>query len=186
MEFAELEDGALKLTAAGHVFARAGTDERKRLFREHLLRFVPLTAHICRVLREREGRRAPRLRFEVELEDHLIRRDAEQTLRAVTAWGRYAELFAYDDKTRTFSTVAAAVSHYPALSCRSDGRLAILDSSAIRTAEQLGFLFGEKQHDGLPLGVVDLALEQALVMFDIQPSYGPVHRTCSSICFSLA
>ena len=108
LEFAELEDGALKLTAAGHVFARAGTDERKRLFREHLLRFVPLTAHICRVLREREGRRAPRLRFEVELEDHLIRRDAEQTLRAVTAWGRYAELFAYDDKTRTFSTVAAA------------------------------------------------------------------------------
>ncbi len=108
LEFAELEDGALKLTAAGHVFARAGTDERKQLFREHLLRFVPLTAHICRVLREREGRRAPRLRFEVELEDHLIRRDAEQTLRAVTAWGRYAELFAYDDKTRTFSTVAAA------------------------------------------------------------------------------
>jgi NitT/TauT family transport system ATP-binding protein len=107
LEFAELEDGALKLTTAGLVFARAGTDERKRLFREHLLRFVPLTAHICRVLREREGRRAPRLRFEVELEDHLIRHDAEQTLRAVTAWGRYAELFAYDDKTRTFSAVAA-------------------------------------------------------------------------------
>jgi NitT/TauT family transport system ATP-binding protein len=107
LEFAELEDGALKLTTAGLVFARASTDERKRLFREHLLRFVPLSAHICRVLRERNGRRAPRLRFEVELEDHLIRHDAEQTLRAVTAWGRYAELFAYDDKTKTFSAVAA-------------------------------------------------------------------------------
>ena len=77
--------------------------------------------------------------------------------------------------------------HDPALSCRSDGRLgAFLTLPAIRTAKQLGFLFGEKQHDGPPLGVVDLALEQALVMFDIQPSYGPVHRTCSSICFSLA
>ena len=43
LEFAELKDGALKLTAAGNVFAGSNTDERKRLFREHLLRFVPLT-----------------------------------------------------------------------------------------------------------------------------------------------
>ncbi len=108
LELAELKDGALKLTTAGNVFARSNTDERKRLFREHLLQFVPLAAHICRILQEREGRAAPRMRFEVELEDHLTRRDAERTLRAVTAWGRYAELFAYDDKTRTFSTIANA------------------------------------------------------------------------------
>jgi len=108
LEFAELKDGGLKLTAAGHVFARGNTDERKRLFREHLLRFVPLTAHVYRVLQEREARGAPRIRFEVELEDHLTRRDAERTLRAATAWGRYAELFAYDDKTRMFSTISNA------------------------------------------------------------------------------
>jgi len=103
LEFAELNDGALKLTAAGRVFADSDTDGRKRLFREHLLRFVPLTAHICRVLQERDGRPAPRLRFEVELEDHLNRHDAERTLRAATAWGRYAELYRYDDKRREFS-----------------------------------------------------------------------------------
>jgi NitT/TauT family transport system ATP-binding protein len=98
----------LKLTAAGHVFARSNIDERKRLFKEHLLRFVPLTGHICRVLQEREGRRAPRMRFDVELEDHLTPDEAERTLRAATAWGRYAELFAYDDKTQTFSAIAKA------------------------------------------------------------------------------
>lgn len=103
LEFAELKDGALKLTAAGHVFAQSDTEGRKRLFKEHLLRFVPLTAHICRVLHERQGGSAPRMRFEVELEDHLNRHDAERTLRAVTAWGRYAELFSYDDKSRAFS-----------------------------------------------------------------------------------
>lgn len=108
LEFAELKDGALKLTAAGHVFARSSIDERKRLFREHLLRFVPLTAHICRVLHERGSRGAPRQRFDVELEDHLTDREAERTLRAATAWGRYAELFAYNDKTGTFSTIPSA------------------------------------------------------------------------------
>jgi len=105
LEFAELKDGALRLTAAGNVFARSNTDERKRLFKEHLLQFVPLAAHICRVLREREARQAPRMRFEVELEDHLTHQDAESTLRAVTAWGRYAELFGYDDETRTFALI---------------------------------------------------------------------------------
>ena len=105
LEFAEFDDGALKLTAAGRAFVHGNTDERKRLFKEHLLRFVPLTAHMRRVLEERESHGAPSARFEIELEDHLTAADAEQTLRSATAWGRYAELFAYDDKTRTFSII---------------------------------------------------------------------------------
>jgi NitT/TauT family transport system ATP-binding protein len=38
----------------------------------------------------------------------LTGREAELTLRAATAWGRYAELFAYDDKTRMFSAIPPA------------------------------------------------------------------------------
>ncbi len=104
LEFAELKEGAIKLTAAGRVFAQSGMEERKRLFKEHLLRFVPLAAHIRHVLQEREGHRAPRARFEFELEDHISRSDAEKTLRAIIGWGRYAELFDYNDKKRMFST----------------------------------------------------------------------------------
>jgi NitT/TauT family transport system ATP-binding protein len=103
LEFAELTDGAVKLTAAGRVFAQSGTEERKRLFREHLIRFVPLAAHIRRVLDEREEHRAPRGRFEFELQDHLNQGEAEKTLRTAIDWGRYAELFSYDDETRAFS-----------------------------------------------------------------------------------
>ena len=102
MEFAELKDGSIRLTAAGRVFAQSGTEERKRLFREHLLCFVPLAAHIRHILDEREGHLAPRVRFESELEDHLNESDAEKTLRAIIGWGRYAELFTYDDEMRTF------------------------------------------------------------------------------------
>ena len=102
LEFAEIKERAIKLTAAGRVFAQSDTDERKRLFREHLLRFVPLAAHIRQVLDEREGHRAPRERFELELQDHLNGDDAEKTLRVAIDWGRYAELFTYDDRTRMF------------------------------------------------------------------------------------
>lgn len=103
LEFAELKEGTIKLTAAGGVFARSGTDERKRLFKEHLLQFVPLAAHIRHILDEREGHLAPSVRFESELEDHLTPGDAERTLETVIDWGRYAEVFSYDAETRTFS-----------------------------------------------------------------------------------
>jgi len=104
LELAELKDGAIRLTAAGRVFAQCEDEERKRLFKEHLLRFVPFAAHIRHVLDEREGQSAPRVRFESELEDHLSESDAETTLRTVIAWGRYAEIFNYDDARRMFST----------------------------------------------------------------------------------
>nr|WP_232441001.1 nitrate/sulfonate/bicarbonate ABC transporter ATP-binding protein [Burkholderia ubonensis] len=102
LEFAEWREQTIRLTAAGHVFARGDDDARRRLFREHLVRFVPLAAHIDEVLGEREGHRAPRARFELELEDHLDARNADQVLRVVIDWGRYAGLFDYDDHTRTF------------------------------------------------------------------------------------
>jgi len=103
LEFAELQDTAIKLTAAGRVLAESGTDDRKRLFREHLLHFVPLAAHIRQILEEREDHRAPRARFEFELEDHLPEREADATLRTAISWGRYAELYGYDDRTQMFT-----------------------------------------------------------------------------------
>jgi NitT/TauT family transport system ATP-binding protein len=102
LAFAEWHGPSIRLSAAGHVFAQSADDARRRLFREHVVRFVPLAAHIDEVLGERAGHRAPRARFELELEDHLDPRSAEQALRVVTDWGRYAGLFDYDDHTRTF------------------------------------------------------------------------------------
>jgi len=103
LEFAELKTGTIRLSAAGKLFAQAGIDERKELFRKHLIQFVPLAAHIRHILDDRAEHQAPRLRFMSELEDHLNLADANRTLRAVTDWGRYAELFEYDAKKLTFS-----------------------------------------------------------------------------------
>jgi NitT/TauT family transport system ATP-binding protein len=101
--FAELEGGDLRLTEAGGRLAAALRDERKTLFQRHLLAYVPLAAHIRRVLDERQGHVAPRSRFLDELEDHMTAQAAEQTLGAVIGWGRYAEAFAYDDHRQQFS-----------------------------------------------------------------------------------
>ncbi len=101
--FAEVEGGDIKLTDTGKQFAELGTDDRKKLFQKQLLAYIPLATHIRRVLQERANHVAPKSRFLDELEDHMSTEDAEHTLRAVTAWGRYAEAFAYDDDTGMFS-----------------------------------------------------------------------------------
>lgn len=103
MRFAEVEGGDIKLTEAGVAFAHAASNERKQIFSRHLLSYVPLAMHIRRVLDERASHRAPRTRFIDELEDFMNEQAAEQTLRAVISLGRYAEVFAYDDETATFS-----------------------------------------------------------------------------------
>lgn len=96
LEFAELKDGILKLTAAGRVFAQSGAEERKRLFGEHLLEFVPLAAHIRRAVDERDDHRVSVKRFEEALTESLGTFDGERTLRIVTGWGRYAGVFNVD------------------------------------------------------------------------------------------
>jgi len=59
---------------------------------------MPLAAHIRRVLDERASHSARKSRFVDELEDFMNEEAADQTLRAVVSWGRYAEAFAYDDE----------------------------------------------------------------------------------------
>jgi NitT/TauT family transport system ATP-binding protein len=101
--FAEIEGGDIKLTDIGKQFAESAMDDRKKLFQRELLSHVPLATHIRRVLQERANHMAPKSRFLDELEDHMSTDDAEHTLRAVIAWGRFAEVFAYDDDSGMFS-----------------------------------------------------------------------------------
>ncbi len=103
LRFAELEGGDLKLADEGLAFAHAAVDERKRIFLRHLLSYVPLAAHIRRVLDERASHSARKSRFIDELEDFMSEEAADQTLRAVVRWARYAEAFAYDDDNAMFS-----------------------------------------------------------------------------------
>lgn len=98
---AEVARGDIALTPAGLEYADAGTQERKAIFRAHALRNIALVAHIRGVLHARPQGRAPRVRFEAELEDHLSEQYARETLDAAIEWGRYAEVYEYDDDSQS-------------------------------------------------------------------------------------
>ena len=102
LRLAELAEGDLRLLEAGRAFVDADTEPRKLLFAEALRSHVRLAATIRRTLDERWNHRVPALRFRDELEDHMSPDYAEATLRAVISWGRYAELFGYDEEADQF------------------------------------------------------------------------------------
>ncbi|AEV62292.1 ABC transporter ATP-binding protein [Pseudomonas ogarae] len=103
MRLADLQDGHITLLPAGQRYADSAVDERKQLFAQHLLKYVPLVGHVRRVLDDRPTRTAPARRFRDQLEDFMSEQDAAITLDCVTQWGRYAELFAYDEVADQFS-----------------------------------------------------------------------------------
>ena len=97
-----LEEGDLRLTDQGRHWAGAETDARKQLFGQALRGNVPLVAQIRRVLDERPNHRASAVRFRDELEDTMSPDYADETLRTAISWGRYAELYSYDEEADQF------------------------------------------------------------------------------------
>ena len=55
------------------------------------------------MLDERASHRTPFVRFSEQLEDHMSEERAKDTKRAIITWGRYAELFSYDEQTQQFN-----------------------------------------------------------------------------------
>ena len=101
--FAQVADGDIELTGSGRLFVDADVQERKELFARHLIARVPLAARVRAVLDERHNHRAPGTRFRTELEDLLSEEEAERVLDTAIDWGRYAEVYAYDDNADVFS-----------------------------------------------------------------------------------
>jgi len=103
LHFAVLEEGDIYLTEQGRAFVQADVDGRRTLFADALRAHVPLAKMIRQVLDERWNHRASAVRFRDELEDHMSPDYASDTLRTVVGWGRYAELFSYDEEAEQFS-----------------------------------------------------------------------------------
>jgi len=103
LRFAQVSKGDIELNPTGIAFADSDILERKKIFANHLLSYVPLARYIRRVLDERPEHKASEERFLNELEDYLSEEAAKEVLTVVIEWGRYAEIFAYDYNTGQLS-----------------------------------------------------------------------------------
>ena len=102
LELADTEEGDLVLTEAGKHFAEAGVLEEKQIFREQALAHVSLLRQIVQALEQAPGHSLPEEYFLSLLEKHFSEQEAQEQLETVINWGRYAELFTFNEDLGLF------------------------------------------------------------------------------------
>src|SRR5579883_2179484 len=99
---AVVQQGDLILTALGRQFAEATVDGKKAIFRRQSLAHVTLIGEIVRRLDRAPGHRFGAEALQRELEQFFSREEAARQLDTAVDWGRFSELFAFDDDTGEF------------------------------------------------------------------------------------
>ncbi len=102
LDLADTQEGDLVLTPQGKRFAEAGVLEEKNIFREQALAHVSILRKIVHDLEEAPGHVLPEEHVVSMLEEHFGTEEAQAQLETAINWGRYAELFAFQDDRGMF------------------------------------------------------------------------------------
>ena len=102
LDFADTKEGDLVLTDIGKHFAEAGVLEEKELFRKQAIANVTMLRHIVRDLEHEPSHTLPEEHFLSELQEHFSEGEAWSQLETAINWGRYAELFSYQEERGIF------------------------------------------------------------------------------------
>ncbi len=102
LDLANIEEGDIVLTPEGQHFASAGVLEEKKVFRDQALARISLLHRIVQDLEAAPGHTLPERHFLDLLEEHFDEDEAQAQLETAIGWGRYAELFTFQDDRGIF------------------------------------------------------------------------------------
>lgn len=97
MDFLAIQEGDLLLTPVGLQFIAGGIDQRKQIVRTQILRNIRLVQQISRMLQAKRNQRISEELILDILEAHFSPKEAMRQLQTAIDWGRYAELYSYDE-----------------------------------------------------------------------------------------
>jgi NitT/TauT family transport system ATP-binding protein len=97
MDFLAIQEGDLHLTSVGNQFIAGGIDERKQIVRTQILSNIRLVQQISRMLQAKRNHRISEELILDILEAHFSPQEAMRQLKTAIDWGRYAELYSYDE-----------------------------------------------------------------------------------------
>ncbi len=92
--FAEVGEGKIVPTDVGRLFMEASIEQRKALFRQQVLAHCPMIVDLLELLRKNRSIDGDRVLE--KLSQTFPDGEARQQLATVVEWGRYAELFVYE------------------------------------------------------------------------------------------
>lgn len=97
MELVSLNEGDIYLTQIGKKFIDGSIDQRKEIIRQLVLENIKLVKQIYASLVANPRKRISEEFFLELLQPYFTQNEAQRQLDTAIAWGRYAELFVYDE-----------------------------------------------------------------------------------------
>ncbi|MEG3941358.1 MULTISPECIES: ABC transporter ATP-binding protein [unclassified Microcoleus] len=97
MDFLVIQEGDLLLTPVGIQFIAGGIDQRKQIVRTQIISNILLVQQISRMLQAKRNHRISEELILDILEAHFSPKEAMRQLQTAIDWGRYAELYSYDE-----------------------------------------------------------------------------------------
>ena len=97
MDFVTVQEGDIHLTNEGRKFIAGSIDERKQTVKAQLLAHIRLVQQIHRLCQAKRNQRlSDELILDI-LQSHFSPEEAQRQLKTAIDWGRYAELYSYDE-----------------------------------------------------------------------------------------
>jgi len=97
MNFVTIQEGDIHLTNEGRKFIEGTIDERKQIVKVQLLAHIRLVQQIHRICQAKRNQRlSDELILDI-LQSHFSPEEALRQLKTAIDWGRYAELYSYDE-----------------------------------------------------------------------------------------
>ncbi|WP_312475609.1 nitrate/sulfonate/bicarbonate ABC transporter ATP-binding protein [Neobacillus sp.] len=100
LHFALIQHGDIELTEVGHQFADASVLDRKILFKESVLSYIPIMEKLVWILHSKSNHKMEREFFVEIFAKHFGAKEAELQMDILIDWGRYAELISYDENAK--------------------------------------------------------------------------------------
>jgi NitT/TauT family transport system ATP-binding protein len=96
LHFARVSSGDIELTELGRQLANADILERKKIYADSLMSYVPVVRFIKETIDQDNDQSVNEDFFIKRLENSFSEQAAEEVMKVAIDWGRYAEIFAYD------------------------------------------------------------------------------------------
>ncbi|AFY62705.1 AAA-associated domain-containing protein [Synechococcus sp. PCC 6312] len=100
MQLVALNEGDIAVTALGQAFIAGDIDQRKLIIRQQLLNHIRLVQQIFAFLNAKQNSRIPESLVLDILERYFTPQEANRQLDTAIDWGRYGELFGYDEPAK--------------------------------------------------------------------------------------
>jgi NitT/TauT family transport system ATP-binding protein len=97
--FAEVNEGDVRVTEQGRAYAEADIPTRKVLFREAALQHASLLQQMYSALEKKSNHTVPLEFFRDLLDERFAQVEVDRQIETALLWGRYAEIFTYDEET---------------------------------------------------------------------------------------